>query len=456
MKLFARLRRHASQKGAQTNDRSRSAHVARDVPQDFSSSGSDRAEGSSAGAPPPHTHQDQDATPGASAGPHVPRGVFVEQPGRKGGTSWYAIGHACPDWLARTTWTVDAFEPVRQLGKGAKSRVWEARDTATGNMFVLKAYDLRKVTPAEAVQLQRETKIHATLPPHPNVVTFYAGFVDERACYVLMERCGNDLYHSQPSMSNFSEARVVHNVVAPGLRGLAHLHTHGFLHRDIKPENFIYGLDGVLRIADLGFAIDTRKYRPTTRLGTLEFMAPEVVSSGRRADGSVLPRHQRPGYDSTADVWSFGAVVYEVLVGKSPFGRNDADRTSAAIAAGKVVVPIWLSEEARSFLSLCLERDPARRPTARELLDHPWLARLSGSHGGPHTAPRSVSRWLSSHGGGQANDSASSVQYDPQGQKQPPAACSSVSESLFKRRAAVPTPERPAQRPAGSKATVQG
>ncbi|CAG9463785.1 unnamed protein product [Pedinophyceae sp. YPF-701] len=331
---------------------------------------------------------------GLSDRPDVPVGEMIVMPkdaeAKRDASraQWWVVGHACPAALRRSEWCVNQFEPVKQLGKGAKSRVWEARETASGLTLVLKAYDLRKMHGGEIAQLEREATIHCNLPPHRSVVSLFAAFQDSVACYFLMEKGGKDLYQTMSKRVTSSEEWLVRTVVHPILEGLAHCHAHAVMHRDIKPENFLFGVDGRLRVADFGFAIDVSKYRPTTRLGTLEFMAPEVVTSGRQRDGSTLPRDKRKPYDFGADVWSVGIIVYELLVGQTPFARMTLADTTQAIETSHVSYPPFLSTHAKSFLRACLARNPKERATMAELMQHPWVVAAVGSP----TATRRVSR----------------------------------------------------------------
>lgn len=108
-------------------------------------------------------------------------------------------------------------------------------------------------------------------------------------------------------------------VVEPFLRTLAYLNKHAVVHRDIKPENLLVTDSGSLKLADFGLSIVTTDELPVTRVGTVDYMAPEVV-------GCPMKRHPNEGkhrvdlaYGAKVDVWALGVLAYEVIVGQPPF-----------------------------------------------------------------------------------------------------------------------------------------
>ncbi|CAG9461735.1 unnamed protein product [Pedinophyceae sp. YPF-701] len=312
----------------------------------------------------------------------VPRGQLVRceatpERGRRVRSSqvkWWIVGPDCPDDVARADWSVHQFTPVKKIGKGAKSRVWHAVEKSLGRTVVLKVYDLRQMHATEVEQLEREAEIHAQLS-HPNVLQLWAAFQDQVACYFLLESADQDLYHMYPRISQTDERVMVQNVIFPTVDALAYCHSKGVLHRDIKPENLIFGKDGRIRLADFGFAIDVHERRPVTRLGTLEFMAPEVIACGRRPDGTVAHRDKRTPYGAPADVWSVGVIAYELFARRTPFVGSTKDETSKRIELGEVSYPTWASTPAVDFMRRCIALDVTKRAPMRALLSHAWVTR---------------------------------------------------------------------------------
>ena len=160
---------------------------------------------------------------------------------------------------------------------------------------------------------------------------------------------------------------------------LAHMHRHGVIHRDLKPQNIMICQDGSIRILDFGIAKATGARRFTfvgftPAMGTPEYMAPEQVK-GRRGD-------QR------TDIYSLGALLYEMLVGVIPFASESEDVFVAmnARVTGDPLAPRRqnreLSEQVEEIVLHAMERDPGKRyPSAlamKEELDHPGAVLLTG------------------------------------------------------------------------------
>ena len=99
--------------------------------------------------------------------------------------------------------------------------------------------------------------------------------------------------------------------------------------------------------------------------GTVEYLPPEVVSGLE--------------YSFGFDMWTVGVLVYEMLVGESPFLASDQDSIMARIATGVFALPEWLADDAADLVSRLLRLDPSARPTAREVLEHPWITRCTAA-----------------------------------------------------------------------------
>jgi serine/threonine protein kinase len=108
-------------------------------------------------------------------------------------------------------------------------------------------------------------------------------------------------------------------VVVPFLSTLAHLHAHGIIHRDIKPENILVTESGGLMLADFGLSIRSHNDAPVTRVGTLDYMAPEVVTCPRKRNPQDWKDRTDLHYTSAVDVWALGVLVYELCLGEPPF-----------------------------------------------------------------------------------------------------------------------------------------
>ncbi|CAG9462365.1 unnamed protein product [Pedinophyceae sp. YPF-701] len=281
------------------------------------------------------------------------------------------VSEYLPEQLHGTKWAMESFTVKKKLGQGNGTSVLLV-ETADAEQFpfALKVYRRSQLSNRAMRHLKREITIHSKLR-HKNVLQFYCAFGDLHHIYIALQYAPKGDLFSQARMLKRqlpSEAKVVTKVLLPLLEACEHLHARNVVHRDIKPENILYGEDRELLLADFGLAIDASEERPVSRIGTLEFMPPEVL---------VAPDEEGPGFDASMDVWSLGVMAFELLHGRSPFHQRnkDASACKAAIVGQKIEYPAHFSFEAVHFLALCLNRDPAKRATVRQLLAHPLIGK---------------------------------------------------------------------------------
>jgi len=124
-----------------------------------------------------------------------------------------------------------------------------------------------------------------------------------------------DLYNVMRKRRQLPEGTAARRVIRPVCEALAYLHRRGVLHRDLKPENILVRPDSSVYVADLGLAINCLAERPTTRLGTLEYMPPEILLCPAKASPACNRDLSRPTYDGRCDVWSIGVLVWELVAG---------------------------------------------------------------------------------------------------------------------------------------------
>lgn len=277
--------------------------------------------------------------------------------------------------MMRSQWSMDQFQLHKQVYEGRTSRLFFATDKQSGMPVALKLYRKRKLTALNRIQVEREINIHIGIT-HENIIKLYAAFEDNKNVYLVLEVAeGGDLFHQVKAATRqqYSERKAVQQVIVPFLTAIKHLHNQGIVHRDIKPENILLTSDGVLKLADFGLAIDICEERPVTRLGTLDYMAPEVLL----CPDKKLPEENKDRKDLTytcqVDIWALGVLAYEVLLGYAPFEKSSRLETYEHILKRDPQYPHHISEEARSFIKAALMKDPKMRPSADMLMDHPWI-----------------------------------------------------------------------------------
>jgi serine/threonine protein kinase len=168
-----------------------------------------------------------------------------------------------------------------------------------------------------------------------------------------------------PVQSSVYDLSTLRNIARQALRGLALLHRQHRMHRDIKPANILMSRNGArVKLADFGIAAEGKhsKTEFTEFVGTLLYMSPE------RLQGSST-------YGFEADIWSFGLTIYSCVVGELPhknLSQFDLIQTVTTENPPRLDRNIYPSDVCE-FVALCLEKDPKHRPTAKQLLKHPFL-----------------------------------------------------------------------------------
>lgn len=205
---------------------------------------------------------------------------------------------------------------------------------------------------------------------HKNILTLVDYFETPNNLYLVTDLArGNELFDRIYHKGSFYESDAA-NIVRSIVSGVAYLHSHGIVHRDLKPENLLFQTpdeDSDLLIADFGLSriIDEEKFRMlTTTCGTPAYMAPEIF--------------QKSGHGKPVDVWAIGVISYFLLCGYTPFDRDSsAEEMQAILTCDFSFEPeeYWqdVSDEARAFISNCLQIDTEKRMTADECLVHPFL-----------------------------------------------------------------------------------
>jgi len=269
------------------------------------------------------------------------------------------------------------YDQGKLLGTGAFGKVYEVTDKATGQKFACKEMDKVHLF-QEGYQDMARTEIAIlktlTAAGCDCVMGIRESFEDSRHLFMVLELCeGGDVYGSVAKhfkeSGSYSEADAA-ALMRSMLRAVQQCHANGILHRDIKPDNFLWtdpGGKGELKLADFGLATFWRTEDDTARLnercGTPPFMPPEMW------DGKY--------YTTEPDVWSLGVTMSILLSGKYPFkfsnAKECADATRNAVVNYNKLPWMMVSLDARNLLSRMLEKNPAKRITISEALQHPWV-----------------------------------------------------------------------------------
>ncbi|KAG2428441.1 hypothetical protein HXX76_011561 [Chlamydomonas incerta] len=296
-----------------------------------------------------------------------PPAAVQQQQGGPGGDQ------SLPPPREQQLWCMARFKVVRKLYEGYASRVFRATCTHSGAEVALKVYDTSGLNTFLRHQVLRELDIHARLT-HTSIVQLYAAFKEGDILVMVQEYVrGGSLDRVRRKLGGrMTEFQSMHLVLLPLLNALVYLHGRGIVHRDIKPENLLFTPEWQLKLCDFGVSICLHEERAVTKTGSQEYMAPEVLVCPLKCGPEDNKDNEQMAYTPAVDVWSLGALMYELLVGFTPFPGGPPARTGAE-PAPPLRFPSSVSEPARAFVQTCLQLHPGDRPTVQELLQHEWV-----------------------------------------------------------------------------------
>jgi eukaryotic-like serine/threonine-protein kinase len=264
------------------------------------------------------------------------------------------------------------YEILAPVGEGGMGEVYRARDTRLNRFVAIKVLPQAIADdPGRMARFEQEARSIAALN-HPNIVAIYDVGVQNGTSYLVMELLEGETLRERLERG----ALPVRKAVEIGTQiayGLAAAHERGIVHRDLKPENIFLTKDGHVKLLDFGLAKDqsvaangssgsgatvTMRTAPGVVMGTAPYMAPEQVR------GELM--------DYRADVFSFGAVLYEMLSGKRAFSGDSPVETMNAILKSEPpdIDPAGarISPGLDRIVRHCLEKNPADRfQSARDL-----------------------------------------------------------------------------------------
>jgi hypothetical protein len=247
----------------------------------------------------------------------------------------------------------DRYQPIEQIGTGGMATVWRARDTLLGRFVAIKRLIPHLADdPKAADRFKREAQSSARLS-HPGIVTVFDSGEDAEGPFIVQELVeGTTLAGYLSKTGPLGPERVI-DIVSQVASALDHAHGLGVIHRDVKPANLILEPGGRVRLADFGIARTVDDAATITAsgelVGTITYLAPEILAG----DPATV----------ASDVYSLGAVTYELLSGRPPYR---ADTPAAMIeAVRRAEVPDLhgiAPDEMAAAVSAAMSKDPAARP----------------------------------------------------------------------------------------------
>lgn len=254
--------------------------------------------------------------------------------------------------------SLEDFKILKVLGRGTFGKVYLVEFKCTKEIFAMKA--LKKDKLIDQNQIENtfiEKKILQTLN-HPFLVKMVFCFQTEERLFFVINFCrGGELFQHLRKCRVFNEEKVKFYAAIIGM-GLGYLHSKDIIYRDIKPENILMDSNGYLRLTDFGMAKMLRAdQKANSFCGTPEYIAPEII--------------QGNSYNYTADWWSYGILIYEMLHGIPPYYSKNVNKMYDLILNGTLSFSknIYISGEAKDCILQLLNRTPEKRLGAKNDFD---------------------------------------------------------------------------------------
>lgn len=258
------------------------------------------------------------------------------------------------------------------IGFGSSAIVHTALYKPLDKTVAIKMIELDRFERNQIDELRKEIQVMA-LCKHSNLLPILATFVNESKLWIVTPflSCGSCLDIMRTYYHNGIEEAAISTILYQALQGIDYLHKNGHIHRDVKAGNLLIDRDGLVQLADFGVTASLledgeRKGNRKTFVGTPCWMAPEVMEMTK-------------GYNTKADIWSFGITALELAYGSAPFARYPPMKVIYLTLSNH---PPTLdrsktyhkySKSLKDMIDACLQRDPSKRPTAEQLLKHSFF-----------------------------------------------------------------------------------
>eukprot|EP00771_Trimastix_marina_P000697 gnl/Trimastix_PCT/1720.p1 GENE.gnl/Trimastix_PCT/1720~~gnl/Trimastix_PCT/1720.p1 ORF type:complete len:707 (+),score=201.34 gnl/Trimastix_PCT/1720:58-2178(+) len=256
---------------------------------------------------------------------------------------------------------------ISEIGHGASAVVWRAICLPNQEEVAVKILDLEQFS-SSMDEIRKEIQVMA-LCSHPNVIRLHVTFVHETSLWLVMPLLAGSCLDIMRilELEGLSEVLIA-TILKQTLMALDYFHQQGQIHRDIKAGNILIDTRGNVRLADFGvsgFLLENgfRRHNRHTLVGTPCWMAPEVVD-------------QSQGYDTKADIWSFGITALELAAGRAPLAQYETMKILVMTlqnpppSADDLPHASRFSRAFKDLCALCLQKDSAKRPSASKLLEH--------------------------------------------------------------------------------------
>ncbi|XP_054424023.1 serine/threonine-protein kinase 10 [Pteronotus mesoamericanus] len=267
----------------------------------------------------------------------------------------------------------EVWEIVGELGDGAFGKVYKAKNKETGDLAAAKVIETKSEEELEDYMV--EIEILATCH-HPYIVKLLGAYYYDGKLWIMIEFCpGGAVDAIMLELDRGLTEPQIQVVCRQMLEALNFLHGKKVIHRDLKAGNVLMTLEGDIRLADFGVSAKNLKtlQKRDSFIGTPYWMAPEVVMCETMKDTP---------YDYKADIWSLGITLIEMAQIEPPHHELNPMRVLLKIAKSEpptLLTPSKWSAEFRDFLKTALDKNPETRPSAAQLLEHPFVSSVTSN-----------------------------------------------------------------------------
>ena len=262
------------------------------------------------------------------------------------------------------------FQKIKLLGKGSFGEVYLVklkRNNKVYAMKILDKYNVRESNQVEHTKVERDLLVKTNCP---FVVNIKFAFQDKENLYIITEFMqGGELFFHLHKEKRFDNEKAKFYIVEIIL-ALEYLHSRKMLYRDLKPPNILIDKTGHIKLTDFGLSkiFKSKNDKAYTICGSPNYLAPEILTN--------------KGYDFTVDWWSLGCVMYELLIGLSPFKIRPGESLNEEFYNKEFFMPDYVSEEAQDLIKKLLVINPKKRlgygdNGANKIKLHPYFKNIN-------------------------------------------------------------------------------
>jgi len=247
------------------------------------------------------------------------------------------------------------------IGKGAFGQVYKGINLDTGEVVAIKQIDLQNVSGVELDSVMSEIELLAKLS-HPNIVRYISFLKTPEKLNIILEFVEDGSLTKVLKKGKRLQEDVIARYVKQMLEGLDYLHQQGVVHCDIKCANILVSRSGVIKLTDFGVSRKLKNDEDFQNevVGTPFWMAPEII--------------QLQGATTASDIWSLGCTIVELITGNPPYHELQAMAAMYKIVEdSQPELPPNISKDLEDFLRKIFQKDPKKRWTAKQLLEHPFV-----------------------------------------------------------------------------------